>query len=73
MAVDYATSLPRASSLINRAECKRKLIQQAHDTRYYFQTFTPRVSETTLNNIEAAVSAHIRSIVERAPSKGKTL
>jgi hypothetical protein len=26
-----------------------------------------------LNNIEAAVSAHIRSIVERAPSKGKTL
>jgi hypothetical protein len=68
-----ANKVPRVSSLINRAEVRRKLIQQARDTRYYFQTFTPRVSEATLEKLEAIIGAEIRSIVERAPSKGKTL
>lgn len=63
----------RLSSLINRAEVRRKLIQQAQDTRFYWKQFEPRVSEDTLAKIEASVSAHIRSIVERLPSKGKTI
>ncbi len=65
--------IPVRRSLINRAEVKRKLVQQAQDTRFYWKQFEPRVSSATLDKIEAAVSAHIRSIVEGLPSAGKTI
>ena len=71
---DYEEQLAlRQSSLINRAEVRRKLIMQAQDIRYYWKQFQPRVSKATLDKIEANVSAHIRSIVEKLPSKGKTI
>lgn len=71
--LEKAASLCRTSGLINRAEVRRKLIQQAQDTRFYWRQFQPRVSEATLDKIEASVSAHIRSIVEKLPSAGKTI
>jgi hypothetical protein len=61
------------NGIINRAAVRAKLIEHAEDTRFYWRQFKPRVSEATLDKIEAAVSAHIRSIVDRLPSKGKTI
>ena len=61
------------SSLINRAECRRKLIQQAQDTRYYWKSIQPRVSDRTLGELEAVVSSWIRSHVAKLPSAGKTI
>jgi hypothetical protein len=62
-------------SLLNKAEVKRRLIQHAKDTRSYWngQLFEPGVRKETLDTIEANVSAHIRSIVEKLPSKGKRI
>ena len=59
--------------LINRPEVRRRLIQHAQDTRYYWRTVKARVSKDRLDMIEAAVSAQIRSIVEKLPSTGKTI
>ena len=60
----------RQSSVINRAEVKRRLLQFAKDTRAH--KFT-RVSEATLNDFEAAVEARIRHHVSSLPSKGQTI
>ncbi len=69
------TTNGQPSHLINRAACKARLVQHAMDTRYYWkqQWRGIRVSEQTLAKLEASVSAHIRSIVEQLPSKGKTI
>jgi hypothetical protein len=63
----------RTSSLINRAEVRRKLIQEARDARYYWKQFEPRVSEATLALIERATLDAIRNHVSKLPSKGKTI
>ncbi len=64
----------RVAEPINRAYCKRMLIQQARDTRYYWMSVDNiRVSKETLDRLAAGVSASIRSIVEKLPSKGKTI
>lgn len=60
----------KLSSVLNRAEVKRRLLQYAKDTRAH--PFT-RVSEQTLANLEAVVEARIRYHVSSQPSKGKTL
>lgn len=66
--------LTKQSSIINRAELRRKLIQHAQDTRYWWKVIeNPRVSEATLDQGEAVLSAWVRSWVERLPSKGKTI
>jgi hypothetical protein len=65
-----------SASLINRAECRRKLIQWAQGSRYYWGQVVGdgvRVSEATLDNLEALVDAKIRDIVAKLPSKGKTI
>jgi histone H3/H4 len=58
------------SSVINRAEVKRRILRYAKDKRYH--PFT-RVSRDTLDRIAASVQVAIVHLVESAPSKGKTL
>lgn len=63
--------------LTNRAEIKRKLIQQARDTSYYWGVLLKdkdiRVSKDTLLDAEAHMCAWVRSRVERTQQKGQTL
>lgn len=62
------------SHLTNKTAVKQRLIQHARDTRCWWANVDNiRVSEHTIGEIEASVSAHIRSIVQRLPSKGKTI
>jgi hypothetical protein len=58
------------NSVINRAEVRRRHLQLAADTRHH--KFT-RVSQQTLDDIEASVEAMIRHNVRSAPSRGQTL
>jgi hypothetical protein len=72
--IDDTPQVARTSSLINRAEFRRRLIQHAQDERYYWRTIkNPRVSEARLQDAEAVMSAWIRSTVAGLPSKGKTI
>lgn len=61
------------SSVINRACAKRRLKELAKAERYYFTTFEPRVSSSTLDDLEAACEAWMRAHVQKLPSKGKTI
>jgi hypothetical protein len=61
------------SSLLNRAEVRRRLIQCAQDTRYYWQSIEPRVSASRLDEAEALLDAWIRRTVQGLPSKGRTI
>lgn len=60
----------RAASVLNRTEVKRRLLQNAKDTRAH--PFT-RVSKGTFDLFEARVEAMIRGHVSAAPSRGQTL
>jgi hypothetical protein len=71
--IDLADEVERSSSLINRAEVKRRLIQEARDGRCYWKLFEPRVSKETLALIERATLSAIRNHVSKLPSKGKTI
>lgn len=66
-----ASKIERSPSVINRALVRRKLLQCATDTRPHLGK--KRVSEDTLNQIEAMVEAWIRRTIADAPSKGVTL
>lgn len=67
-------TLAKQSSLINRTEVRRRLIERAKADRYYFQSIDNlRVSELTLECLEARLDAFIRAHVAGLPSKGKTL
>jgi hypothetical protein len=63
----------RESSLINRAEVRRKLIQEARDNRYHWKLFEPRVSEATLAKIERATLDAVRNHIWQLQAKGKTI
>jgi hypothetical protein len=67
----------RGGGNINRTTVKRKLIQQAVDTRYYWSDVVGkdniRVSASTLDEAEAAIDNWIRNKVEKLQSKGKTI
>lgn len=60
----------RAVSLLNKAEVRRRILRLARDTKSH--RFT-RVSSVTMNELEARLEAAIRSHVQAAPSRGKTL
>jgi hypothetical protein len=60
-------------SLLNQAEVRRRLIQCAGDNRFYWRSVKARVSQATLDKIEAGVEADIRNIAEKLPSKGMTI
>lgn len=60
----------RCCSYINRAKCKKFLLEFARSKRAH--KFT-RVSGETLNSIEADLIARLRSHVDQFPSKGRTL
>ena len=64
------TDTGRGSSVINRAQVRRRLLECAAATRA--QRFT-RVSEATLDDAEAALESWIRARVHGTPSVGKTL
>ncbi len=63
----------RESTLINHAEVRRRLVQEARDGRWYWQQFEPRVSAETYAIIERAALDAIRNHVSKLPSKGKTI
>ena len=65
--------ITKESSVINRACAKRRLIELAKAERYYFNTFEPRVSSKTLNDMEAYAESWMRAHVRGLPSKGKTI
>lgn len=59
-----------SNGLINRSKVKRFVLDFASENRAH--KFT-RVSQETLDKVEAAARAAARAIVTSAPSKGKTL
>jgi hypothetical protein len=59
-----------SSKLINVKHVKQYLMDYASKTRHH--KFT-QVSQTTLDRVEAAVRTTCQTIVNSAPSKGKTL
>lgn len=58
------------NSLINKSKVKRFILDFASENRAH--KFT-RVSQETLDKVEAAARSAARAIVTSAPSKGKTL
>lgn len=59
-----------SNALISPSKTKRFILDYASKARAH--KFT-RVSQTALDKVEAAARAAARSVVDSAPSKGKTL
>jgi hypothetical protein len=60
----------RVSQFINKAACKQYLMDYADQTRHH--KFS-RVDSEIFNELNAVLRKHMRTIISRNPSFGKTL
>ncbi len=60
----------RVSQFVNKAACKQYLMDYADQTRHH--KFT-RVDSEIFDELNAVLRKHMRSIISRNPSFGKTL
>jgi hypothetical protein len=60
----------RVSQFINKAACKQYLMDYADQTRHHKWT---RIDSEIFDELNAVLRKHMRSIVTRNPSFGKTL
>jgi hypothetical protein len=58
------------NALINKSKVKKYILEYATNNRAHKYT---RVSQETLDRVEAAARATAKAIVMSSPSKGKTL
>jgi hypothetical protein len=58
------------NNLINKSKAKKYILEYAANNRAHKYT---RVSQETLDRVEAAARSACKAIVTTAPSKGKTL
>jgi hypothetical protein len=75
--VDALEELEKASkkpsSLINRAELRRRMTQYAKDTRYNFKLKGLNIRESTFATGEAVLWNWAKRLIDLAPSRGKTI
>jgi hypothetical protein len=63
----------RLSSLINKAELRRRATVYAMDNKYNFRLKGIRISEITFAEAEAVLWNWMKRKVDAAPSRGKTI